>query len=193
MRDAIPSLLFNLAILAFLIFSISFVFVPGLGMLFYSVIITNSVFNVELLKLISRFVCGILFYIAIIMVISILIIMIIRFSFENIDLILLLKNKNKLKYSEGILFAKHVGYSLICLAIALFINWYYDFIIIEIPLSFYICWLLGFISSMPVKDTIVESCSPDDLKDYIFMKSVTNTICFYLTYEFTKQIYSFFS
>lgn len=158
----------------------------GTGIITYSLLLSNWI-NMELFKLIGKIFFAGIFYIFLSLILLVLIIIVVRLSFENFDILLKLKNKHYISREHGIKLFTHICYSVFCLIIALFINWYYDFMIIEIPLSVYICWILGFISSVPIEDSIIRSSSEDDIKDYLFFKSVTNTICYYILYLVIKS------
>ena len=190
MIDNLISICSSLTYVITLLLLITFLVIPGSSIVIYSFIIPNFLLNIELYKLAVKFIYASLFYLALTSILLILLIIVVRLSFENYSIFYNLKNKHYIESYHTIKLLKHIIYSLLCLLIAIFINWYYDLLLIEIPLSVYICWVLGFVSSIPIKKTIHYKFNNNEnidernsrIKDYLFIKAVSNMTCFYISY-----------
>ena len=188
MCDIIVQISINLIWITLIILISSIFIIPGSSIFVYLFLGSKEIFNSELLTLLLKFAVAGLFYLIISLILIFLAIVIIRISFSNIELIKRMHNSHYFDLSNSILLLKRMSYSLACLLLALLINWYYDIVVIEFFLSIYICWVLGFITSTFLSNLLIEELDDTQLKNYIFAKSVINSLLFYSTYYLIKTI-----
>lgn len=195
MLDNLISICSSLTYIIFIMILTAFFIIPRSSLVLFSFIIPNFLLNKELYKLSFKFFCAGLFYMFMIIILLILLIIVVRLSFENYSVFYSLKNKNYVETYHTIKLLKHIIYSLTCLLLAVLINWYYDLLLIEIPLSIYICWILGFLSSIPINTSVYRKLnnnrknSSTKVKDYLFLKAISNSCCFYILYILLKYYF----
>lgn len=169
-------------LIIFIISLLYFIINPIFAMIFSISFISENFYNQLFFKFIYKLIISSIFYILITITLLTLLIFIMRFSFSSIDLILKMNNKHFFNINDTSLIFKYMAYSLTCLFIACIILRYFDFIFIEIPLSIYISWSLGFIASTKIDNNLIKELCIHDLKKYIFVKSIINTVLFYISY-----------
>jgi hypothetical protein len=111
--------------------------------------------------------------------------LIIKKSFDHVDKIISLKINGNM--SAGILndtkeIFYHILLNLIFLLKSVFLNLYFDYAIIKIPLVLYICWTLGFTASLRLNKELCMKLDNNQIKDYLLMKSIINTFIFLSIY-----------
>jgi hypothetical protein len=124
-------------------------------------------------------------------------VLIVHNSFNHAEHIIQLKMSNDLKiydnekYSSNIAqIFKFILLNLIFLVSSLYLNFYFDSIVVKAPFILYICWTLGFTASFPLNKDLNTQLTNNEIKEYILLKSIINTIIFLVVYIIISYIYS---
>jgi hypothetical protein len=176
-----------------------FVLTANTGLLIFSALFNNITRIDDLILTI----CLGVYYLIVLMIYLGLFGLIVRNSFLHVEKIISLKIKtfgninNESTQSKFLpenvsqdtqLIFKHILLNLIFLLSSIVLNSYFDYIVVKVFLVLYICWTLGFTASLRVNESLCVKINSNQLKEYILLKSLVNTIIFVLLYFLLKYI-----
>lgn len=177
-----------------------FVLTANTGLLIISALFNNLTRIDDLILTI----CLGVYYIIVIIIYLGLFGLIVRNSFLHVEKIISLKIKqfgsiniesntqNKISLEnvsqDTQLIFKHILLNLIFLVSSIILNLYFDYMVVKVFLVLYICWTLGFTASLRVNESLCIKLNSNQLKEYILLKSLVNTIIFGLLYFLLKYL-----
>lgn len=123
--------------------------------------------------------------------------LIVHNSFKHVEQIIQLKMSNHLKIYDSEKYSnntkqifKHIILNLTFLSCSIYLNLYFNNIVVKVPLILYICWTLGFTASFPLNKELISKLTSDQVKDYLLLKSIINTVIFLLIYFLIGYVYT---
>jgi len=121
--------------------------------------------------------------------------LIVKNSFEHVEQIIKLSvtlnweiNCENMTNDTKVIF-KHILLNLLFIIASVCLSLYFDFKTVKGLLILYVCWTLGFTTSLRISNELATSLNNDQLKDYILLKSIINTSLFLLIYLIIKYLF----
>lgn len=172
------------------IFCCLFIFLINTGLFILSFIF-SSMFHIQ--DLISTILIGV-YYIIIILLNLGLFGLIVKRSFDHLEQIIALKSSteeyNSEKFSDDTKYIfNHILLNLTFIFFSLVINLYFNSFVVKAPWILYICWTFGFTASLPINRNLHSRLNRNQIKDYILLKSIINTLIFISLYFFVRNFF----